>query len=221
MGSEQRREREKDEVRTRILDAARELFALEGVASVTMRRIADRLEYTPGALYRHFPDKAALLQALVVTDYTAFSDAFAALGRISDPLERIRRAGKAYVAFGLAHPHHYQLLFMSLPPDEAAGPTVDPASEGDPRTDAYAFMQRAVGEAAALGELRPGLNDLEAVTRVLWAGVHGVVSLAITRPESWTPRSIRSLADLMVDVLIRGLTAEKRTPKPNKRRRPS
>jgi AcrR family transcriptional regulator len=200
MGSEQRREREKDEVRMRILDAARELFAVEGIGSVTMRRIADRLEYTPGALYRHFPDKAALLQALVITDYTAFSQAFAALGRITDPIERIRRAGWAYIDFGLSHPHHYQLLFMSQPSGEPVSVALS-----DPRTDAYEFMHQAVRDAAAAGRLRPELDDTEAVTRLLWSGVHGVVSLAITRPRAWTPRAVRRLSELMVDALVRGL----------------
>jgi len=217
MGSEHRREREKDETRTRILDAARELFAREGVDSVTMRRIADGLEYTPGALYRHFPDKAALLEALVVTDYTAFSAALVALAKVADPLERIRRTGEAYVEFGLAHPHHYQLLFMTSGP-ATTGVTGGPNTEADPRTDAYGFLRQAVLDAGAAGQLRPDLGDFESVPPLLWAGVHGVVSLAITRRTGQTPRATRALARLMIDVLIRGLAAPK-TPA-NKKRKP-
>ncbi len=217
MGSGERREREKDEVRTRILDVARELFAQEGVESVTMRRIADGLEYTPGALYRHFPDKAALLQALVVTDYAAFSQAFQTLGRIADPLERIRRAGEAYVAFGLTHPHHYRLLFMTAQPKEGPVEPVAPDAKGDPRIDAYEFLDQAVHEASAAHQLRPDLTDLDSVTRLLWAGVHGVVSLAISR-DGWPPRAVRALARLMVDVLIRGLAAPRKTSTRHKSR---
>jgi AcrR family transcriptional regulator len=215
VSSGQRREREKDEVRTRILDAARELFVVEGLTSVTMRRIADRLEYTPGALYRHFPDKAALLQALVMADYTAFSQTFAVLTRIADPLERIRRAGQGYIRFGLTHPHHYQLLFMTPNPDGAAvAPVIDP------RTDAYELLHRSVVEAAEAGQLRPELlRDLEAVTRLLWAGVHGVVSLAIARQTTWAPRSVRPLAMLMLEILIRGIGAEKPVKKLERKRR--
>ncbi|HEY8369587.1 MAG TPA: helix-turn-helix domain-containing protein, partial [Thermodesulfobacteriota bacterium] len=63
MGTIERRERERAATRAKILDAARELFVSEGYDAVTMRRIADRIEYTAAALYRHFPDKRALLDA--------------------------------------------------------------------------------------------------------------------------------------------------------------
>ena len=64
MGVRERRDREREEIRTRILDAARELFATEGYEAVTMRRIADRIEYSATAIYFHFRDKEALLQEL-------------------------------------------------------------------------------------------------------------------------------------------------------------
>ncbi len=65
LGTVERRERERQELRTRILDAARELFAEEGYDAVTMRKIADRIEYSPTAIYFHFRDKHALMRELV------------------------------------------------------------------------------------------------------------------------------------------------------------
>jgi AcrR family transcriptional regulator len=64
MSARQRREREKVETRRKILDAARELFALDGYDAVTMRAIADRIEYTPTAIYFHFRDKGELIERL-------------------------------------------------------------------------------------------------------------------------------------------------------------
>ncbi|HEY6844272.1 MAG TPA: helix-turn-helix domain-containing protein, partial [Thermoanaerobaculia bacterium] len=61
MGTKERREREREEVRTLILDTAREMFATEGYEAVTMRRIADRIEYSPTAIYLHFQDKRDLV----------------------------------------------------------------------------------------------------------------------------------------------------------------
>ncbi len=73
MGTKERREREREELRTRILDAARELFAEEGYEAVTMRRIADRIEYSPTAIYFHFRDKEALMRELCDHDFRALA----------------------------------------------------------------------------------------------------------------------------------------------------
>ena len=64
MGPKERREREREEIRTSILEAARDLFANEGVEAVTMRRIAEKIEYSPTAIYFHFKDKESLLAEL-------------------------------------------------------------------------------------------------------------------------------------------------------------
>ena len=63
MGITERREREREEVRRKILDAARDLFATEGYENVTMRKIAEAIEYSPTAIYGHFEDKDDLVQA--------------------------------------------------------------------------------------------------------------------------------------------------------------
>ena len=73
MGPRERREREREETRTRILDAARELFAAEGYEAVTMRRIAERIEYSATAIYFHFKDKEALVKELCDVDFTSFA----------------------------------------------------------------------------------------------------------------------------------------------------
>src|SRR5215470_5502817 len=73
MGTQERRERERQELRTKILDAARELFAAEGYDAVTMRKIAERIEYSATAIYQHFEDKDALLQELCRHDFREFA----------------------------------------------------------------------------------------------------------------------------------------------------
>ena len=73
MGTAERRERERQELRVRILDAARELFAEQGYDAVTMREIADRIEYSPTAIYFHFKDKEALLRELCDTDFATLA----------------------------------------------------------------------------------------------------------------------------------------------------
>lgn len=203
MGPKERRERERDEVRARILDAARDLFAEEGVESVTMRRIADRIEYSPTAIYFHFRDKDALLSELCACDFRAFAQRFAAAATIEDPLERLRAAGEAYIDFGLTHPSHYRLMFMT---PKAAG--TDQIEKGNPEEDAYAFLTGIIAEAIEQGRFRPELTDVALVSQIVWAGVHGVISLEIAKCTDdwveWTPLSER--AKLMIDVLIDGLS---------------
>src|ERR1700682_3848534 len=113
MGPKERRAREREEIRSVILDAARELFVSDGYDAVTMRRIADRIEYSPTAIYFHFKDKQTLLQELCDTDFGALAHEFQKIARIADPVDRLRQIGRAYVEFGLAYPNHYRLMFMT------------------------------------------------------------------------------------------------------------
>jgi len=209
MGPRERRDRERQETRTRILDAAREMFAAEGVEAVTMREIAKRIEYTPTAIYHHFRDKQALIAELVEQDFLAFSRAFQKTAAIVDPLERLRAAGLAYVEFGLSHPSHYRVLFMT--PELAARKSdVHISHRGHPREDAYEYLRQTVGAAIAAGRLRPELKDRDLVAQVMWAGVHGVVSLHIVhvggKAIAW--RDARKTARLLIDNAIRGVTRE-------------
>src|SRR5262252_3839278 len=108
MGTTERRERERQELRTKILDAARELFASEGYEAVTMRKIAERIEYSPTAIYLCFKDKEAVLREICDADFGALAQRFAAIARLADPRERVMAAGRAYAEFGLTHPNHYR-----------------------------------------------------------------------------------------------------------------
>lgn len=210
MGVLERREREKALTRTRIMDAARVLFAREGYEAVSMRRIADAVEYSPAAIYVHFRDKEALLREICAADYEALTAAFRRAAGVADPLARIRDVGAAYVRFGLRHPNHYRLMFMTPIGEDAAGlpPTPEElARRGDPERDGYAFLGAAVSEALDRGLLRPELTDAQLVAQVLWAGVHGVVSLQIAMGgDPWIDwRPMRDRSGLMLDTLLRGI----------------
>src|SRR4051794_7016553 len=99
MGSVERRERERLKVRKKILDAARSLFAAHGYEAVTMRKIAEKIEYSPTAIYLHFKDKESLIQELCSNDFLAFSERFRELASLSDPVAQLKAAGRVYVQF--------------------------------------------------------------------------------------------------------------------------
>ncbi len=206
MGVAERRERERQETRQRILDAARELFVREGYEAVSMRRIAERIEYSAPAIYHHFRDKEALITELCLHDFRALAAVFLRIGRVDDPVERIRRIGMAYVEFGLEHPSQYRFMFMAE--GRPAEPQVPDDMKGNPEQDAYAFLRLAVREAIEQERFRPELADAELISQMLWAAVHGIVSLHIVHhpKEDWIEwRAARATAQAMIDVTTRGL----------------
>ena len=77
MGTKERQEREREAVRRKILDAATELFVAEGYHNVSIRKIADRIEYSPAALYSYFPGKDDIFFALAEEGFRALAAAVA------------------------------------------------------------------------------------------------------------------------------------------------
>lgn len=207
MGSNERRERERQELRTKILDAARDLFVAHGYDAVTMRKIAERIEYSPTAIYSHFKDKEALILELCEGDFLEIAARFQDLAGIADPVEKMRAVGLAYVEFGLTHPNHYRLMFMTPP---ASDKHLDLDYHGNPKFDAYAFVKVLVEDAITAGKLRPELTDAELVAQGVWSAVHGVVALHVARgKDPWVDwRDARDTAALVIDSMIRGLARE-------------
>ena len=205
-----RRDHERHELRAKILDAARALFIADGYEAVTMRKVAERVAYTPTALYNHFADKDALLRELCDADFRALRESFGQTLRTADPVERIGRIGRAYAEFALANPFHYRLLFMTaLPTDDPSAPRVE---RGNPAEDAYAFLRATVAEAVASSRLRPEYADVDLVAQVVWSALHGVLALHLTCGDDpwihWSPVADRVAA--VIAVTLRGLTARER-----------
>ena len=209
MGTTERRERQRQELRTLILDAARELFAELGYESVTMRKIAERIEYSPTAIYFHFKDKEALIRELCELDFASLAHQFQKIAREKDPIERLRKIGLAYVEFGLDFPNHYRLMFMTPHPPIALSER-DAAKRGNPEEDAYAFLKTTVEEGLAAGRFRPELTDADLISQAVWAGTHGAISLPIAKcNDEWLDwRPTKKTASVVIDAMILGLVRE-------------
>ncbi|HZI10357.1 MAG TPA: TetR/AcrR family transcriptional regulator [Myxococcus sp.] len=205
MGIKERREREKQATRQRILDAARELFVHEGYEAVTMRRVAEKIEYSPTAIYMHFKDKAALIRELCAHDFLRFTETLNKVTRVQDPMERLRKLGRAYIAFAQEHPSTYKLLFMQRYPPDLEDP-LHSIQQGNPEQDAYAFLKKMVQEAKDAGCFKPEYSDVDLVAQTLWGGMHGMVSLHLVmdKDEWLTLRPLPKTADLMQDLLLGG-----------------
>jgi len=206
MGVKERREREKSETRDKILDAARELFVTEGFEGVSMRKVAEKIEYSPTAIYVYFADKQELFRELCHQDYARLAEVFQSSVMSTDPMERLKQIGEIYIDFGTRYRNHYKFMFMTPhPPHEPD--EVDREMMGNPEKDAYAFLKWAVQQALDAKCFRQELTDAELLSQTLWASVHGVISLQIAKGcDPWVDwRPIRDRAELMLDVTLRGL----------------
>jgi AcrR family transcriptional regulator len=206
MGVKERREREKSETRDKILDAARELFVAEGYEGVSMRKVAEKIEYSPTAIYVHFADKNQLFHELCREDFAHLQEVMQSAEMPSDPIERLRQIGRSYIDFGLRFPNHYVFMFMTPhPPHELD--EEDREIVGNPEVDAYALLKWAVQQAIDAGRFREELEDAELISQTLWAAVHGVISLNIAKcKDPWVEwRPLAQRAEMMLDVTLRGL----------------
>ena len=210
-----RRGRERDEVRLKIIEAARELFTGGSEEALTLRGVAQRIEYSATTIYLHFPDKEALVRALCAADFADFSRRLIQAERLTDPLERVRAVALGYVDFGLQYPNQYRAMFIAR--GDLAGAD-ERLAEGTPPEDrgAYDFLHSAVFKALAAGVFRPEYRDIALVAQTLWNGLHGVVALHQVRANhprvTWRP--VQVLAETMVECLLNGLLLPALTKNP-------
>lgn len=198
MGIAERKERQKAELRDTILAAARRIFVQEGAAALTMRRIADAVEYSPGTIYLHFSSREEIALQLVREGFAALLAAIEPVLTIADPMERIRAVGRAYIEFGLADPETYKLTFMEDAKYVYA--VLQPAQE-EPGQRAFDVLVAALREAIADGRIKP--VDPNDAAQALWAGLHGVLSLHIICPLMLGDAA--RVATLLADALLTGL----------------
>ena len=112
MGTQERRKREKENLRQEILDAARRLFIKNGFENVSMRQVAEKIEYSPTTIYLYFEDKSALFRSICEETFGKLERELEAIRKADqDPARCLRKGAEAYIRFGLHYPHHYQLVF--------------------------------------------------------------------------------------------------------------
>jgi AcrR family transcriptional regulator len=201
--SARRREERRLETRQAILAAAETLFAEHGYEGFSLRQVAEQAGYSATTIYLYFKDKDELLFEVALEGFDRFGQALQeAYGEAAAPLERLGAIGRAYVAFGLEYPLHYGLMFMQrgefmqkLHPGEQK-PLIESAG--------FRVLSDAVGEALEAGALGPA--EPVAVATLLWSGVHGVVSLAISMPfldAEWARRTAEAYFMMMLEGLQR------------------
>jgi AcrR family transcriptional regulator len=172
VGVIERKEREKEEMRRKILDAARHLFVEVGYEKTSVRGIAEIIEYSPATIYLYYKDKNELLFAL---HEEAFMKMIAELGQvvsIKDPLERLIDMGRHYIKYALENPEMYDLMFIMAAPMETLDFSHEIWEDGQ---KSFCMLKMVVEECMKEGYFPE--QDLETMSLTIWAYMHGLVTI--------------------------------------------
>jgi AcrR family transcriptional regulator len=173
MGVKERQEREREEVRRKILDAARELFVTEGYRNVSVRKVAEKIEYSPAALYSYFPSKDDLFFALAEEGFRKLFE-FTNAQPLEPSIDGIRDGFLRYYRFSRLNPEYFELMFVDR--------TVPQIGR---EWERFAYVSRSIDEVCGMlqraidGGLFPKGTDPQVVFHLLWAAVHGPAVAAL------------------------------------------
>ena len=202
MGIPERKERHRQDLRQRILEAAEELFVQDGYENVSMRGIAEKIEYSPTTLYRIFRNKADIVDQLIAEGYSGVYKRYEEIlaDRPESPLETLNLIISEYVAFALAHPNHYQLWFATSEIQIIDGQLR--MRHGGRSYHVYHVWLDRIEECKAAGLLPD--RDALALFQLIWGAVHGMISLRLHHPNfTWLP--LEQHVTELLSMLHRGL----------------
>lgn len=201
MGIKERRERDQENLRQKILDAASEMFANDGYESVSMRKIADKIEYSPTTIYLYFKDKNDLLNQICEETFANLIKDWQKIGnKTDDPLMSLQKSMHAYVEFGLKHPNHYEVTFVN-PIAEHLGKEKHPF-EGSMGQKAFENLANLVAKCMEAKQIRKA--DVATTSQLIWAMGHGIVSL-LNSHKSFPFVSKKALIEGSIEMIFNGI----------------
>jgi AcrR family transcriptional regulator len=207
MGVVERKAREKQEVKDLILDAARKLFVREGYENVSMRKIADKIEYSPATIYTYFKDKDEILDCLCEETFLKLHvESLATMHLMKgDSLETLKHGLETYIRFGIEHPDHYIVTFVLR-----AAPYESPEHRETRKAKAgqqcFGDMRNLVKRCMEEGRINQA--NPEETSQALWAGIHGLTTLLITM-AGFPFVEREKLIKRTIEILIRGVSVER------------
>lgn len=173
MGVKERKVREKQDMRELILKAAHQIFVDKSFEEVSIRNIAEEIEYSPATIYLYFKDKNEIFYALHTEAFKVFNEYVAEIVMIADPFERLIALGRKFMAFARKYPKYYDIMFITKAPMDCHL-NKDKWVEG---TKAHAFLEGLVAECKTAGRFKN--LDLKILSLSIWSFVHGLCSLEL------------------------------------------
>lgn len=173
MGSEDRKEREKLEMRQLIIKTAMQLFTQNGIENVSMRAIAEKIEYSPGSLYSYFKDKGDIIHAIHTEGFKKLYALQKTLDGFQNPVEKLAKMGELYMKFAMENKDYYDLMFIA----KGVGDKIFEKKEWDAGQRTYDYLRETVKDCIARGNIIN--SDVDAATFAFWGFVHGMAALII------------------------------------------
>lgn len=208
MGVTERRLREKENLRSQILSAAAELFTEEGFQAVSMRKIAEKIEYAPSTIYLYFKDKEELCGAIITEVFDRLTKRIEEVTQEPSlsAIEALKRGLTAYIEFGLEHPNHYAVAFGHNPLPDVPG---EPTEADMAALKSFDLLRQCLVRCMDEGVIR--LGDVELLSQTVWMFVHGVTEIQICSTHvanfPWAPRE--QVIETAIDLIVKSLKAEK------------
>ncbi len=178
------RETQREDLRERIVEAARDIVSEQGLDALSMRALALRIEHSPGTIYLHFQDKDELLRSVMPEGFKRLSRSMEReiekVGAEATPLERYAATGRAYARFALENTGYFRAMFKMPKVAQLEACPESPEEEGPVRGHERS-KGRAVDlirAAAAAGQVE--VADPERAAVVGWALIHGLTSLYVS-----------------------------------------
>ena len=199
MGVKERQEREREAVARAILDAARDLFVAEGYHNVSIRKIAERIEYSPGSIYSYFPSKDDIFFALAEEGFRILCTPDPTCAGQADPLHAIRGAFWRVYEFSKSHPEYYALMFVDRNVPKISRDWQRFGFVKEMRAQIGMVIQHAVEE----GIFPPGTHP-DAVFRILITAIHGA-AVGRLSDRSQPGEDVDSLARDTLEAALTGL----------------
>lgn len=199
MGTRERRDREHDARRRTILAAARQLFLRDGYDNASIRKIAERIDYSPPAIYRYFRSKQDIFFAIAEQGFRLFHRAMTTIEPSSDPVETLRRHFWRYYEFSKAQPEYFSLMFVDRTVPRISREWERLAFMRTTRDELRAVIARCV----QVGLFPPATNP-DVVFHIVATAAHGAAVVRLS--NRFIPRQTAdALARDVIEAAIAGL----------------
>jgi AcrR family transcriptional regulator len=175
MGVKERKERDRAEMRDMILQSAHQLFIDRGFEEVSIRNIAESIEYSPATIYLYFKDKNEIFYALHGEAFKKFNTYMATLATVPDPFDRLIAMGEKYMQFTKDHPQYYEIMFIMDAPMDCD----ENREEWEEGNKALASLENILVGCQQVGRFKD--QDPKVLAFSIWSYMHGMCSLSLRK----------------------------------------